>query len=91
MKFIFSLGFSGPVSSGQVRGCTHGDDLPIRGLQLPGFGNYQLLQVFVKTLLLKGIMSTAEYFFKAYTIKSALSVHSLMVFKFLACLGQEKK
>jgi hypothetical protein len=29
-------------------------------------------------------------FLKAYTIKSSLSVHDLMVFKFFACLAQEK-
>jgi hypothetical protein len=32
-------------------------------------------------------MSPVEYFCNVYTIKSVLSVHALMVFKFLACLG----
>jgi len=35
-------------------------------------------------LLLKGSMSPVECVFKAYTIKSVLSVHALMVFKFLS-------
>ncbi len=35
-------------------------------------------------------MVIVEYFFRAYTVKSVLSVHALIVFKFLACLVQEK-
>jgi hypothetical protein len=38
----------------------------------------------------KGLMSSVEYFFKAFTIKSVLSVQALMVFKFLACVVQEE-
>jgi hypothetical protein len=33
---------------------------------------------------------TVKYFFKTYNFKSVLSVHAQMVFKFLACLVQEK-
>ncbi len=37
------------------------------------------------------IVSLVENFcWKAYSIKSALSIHALMVFKFLACAVQEK-
>jgi hypothetical protein len=39
---------------------------------------------------LQGILSPFEYFLKAYTIKSVLSVHALRVFNFLACLVEEK-
>jgi hypothetical protein len=40
---------------------------------------------------LKGLChQLIEYFFKAYTIESVLSVHALMVFKFITCLVQEK-
>ncbi len=35
-------------------------------------------------------MSPVEYFFRAFKIKSVLSVHAQMVFKFLVCLVQEK-
>ncbi len=39
---------------------------------------------------LRAIMSPVEYFLTAYTIKSVLSVHALMVYKFIACLVQEE-
>ncbi len=38
---------------------------------------------------LKEIMSPVEYL-NAYTIKSVLSVHAEMVFKFLSCLIQDE-
>ncbi len=38
----------------------------------------------------KGIGSVDEYFLKAYKIQSVLSVHEQMVFKWLACLVQER-
>jgi hypothetical protein len=49
------------------------------------------MEKFSDKAVVKGIMPSVEYFFlKAYTIKSVLSVHTQMVFKFLACLVQEK-
>jgi hypothetical protein len=46
--------------------------------------------IFWKYIIFKGIMSPVEYFFKAYTIKSILCVHALLVLTFLANLVQEK-
>jgi hypothetical protein len=40
-------------------------------------------------LSLKGCCHQLNIFWKGYKIKSVLSVHAQMVFKFLACLVQE--
>ncbi len=53
-------------------------------ISLSGWSNLKLVGSF------KGNMSPDEYFLTAYKIKSILSLHAQMVFKFLACLFLQK-
>jgi hypothetical protein len=49
-----------------------------------------LLSLLHRGFLLKGLCQEMNIFLKVIKVKSVLSVHAPIVFKFLACLVQEK-